>query len=183
MKNYCVSTLSYIRIPIVILTLSRVLLVNLRGAEMKTVDDFRSVAAKAVSTTCSRKTHPTIASRFPIQFSEKVFLPIDPSTTLVTYFGHLNGYDAGYYGYAWADAIAADMATVFEQAKGRYLDRQAGLRLRHEIYEQGDARDVSLSIEKFLGRKQSIEPFLKKIGVIGSKETEKAPAGPSQESK
>src|SRR6476620_690421 len=31
---------------------------------------------------------------------EKVFLPIDRSTTLVSYFGHLNGYDAGYYGYA-----------------------------------------------------------------------------------
>ena len=29
---------------------------------------------------------------------EKVFLPIDPSTTFVSYFGHLNGYDAGYYG-------------------------------------------------------------------------------------
>jgi hypothetical protein len=47
MKNYCVSTLSYIRIPILILTLSPVLLVNLRAAEMKTVDDFRSAAAKA----------------------------------------------------------------------------------------------------------------------------------------
>src|SRR5216110_92932 len=59
---------------------------------------------------------------------EKVFLPIDPSTTFVTYFGHLNGYDAGYYGYAWADAIAADMATVFEKAKDGYLDKQAGLK-------------------------------------------------------
>jgi thimet oligopeptidase len=113
---------------------------------------------------------------------EKVFLPIDPRTTFVTYFGHLNGYDAGYYGYAWADAIAADMATVFEKAKGKYLNREAGLRLRHEIYEQGDARDVSLSIEKFLGRKQSIEPFLKKLGVE-SPEKKKAPAGPSQESR
>src|SRR5437762_8075627 len=56
---------------------------------------------------------------------EKVFLPIDPSTTFVTYFGHMNGYDAGYYGYAWADAIAADMATVFEKAKDGYLDKQA----------------------------------------------------------
>ena len=113
---------------------------------------------------------------------EKVFLPIDPSTTFVTYFGHLNGYDAGYYGYAWADAIAADMATVFEKAKGRYLDRQAGLKLRHEIYEQGDARDVSLSIEKFLGRKQSVEPFLKKLG-IGAPDKKKAKAGPSEESR
>ena len=29
----------------------------------------------------------------------------------VAYFGHLMHYDAAYYGYAWADAIAADMAT------------------------------------------------------------------------
>ncbi len=100
---------------------------------------------------------------------EKVFLPIDPSTTFVSYFGHLNGYDAGYYGYAWADAIAADMATVFEKAKDGYLDKQAGMKLRREIYEPGDSRDVNQSIEKFLGRKQSVEPFLKKIG-IGAQE-------------
>jgi oligopeptidase A len=111
---------------------------------------------------------------------EKVFLPIDPSTTFVSYFGHLNGYDAGYYGYAWADAIAADMATVFEKAKEGYLDKQAGMKLRHEIYEPGDSRDVNLSIEKFLGRKQSIQPFLKKIG-IGPQANKKAPAGPSHE--
>jgi thimet oligopeptidase len=112
---------------------------------------------------------------------EKVFLSIDPSTTFVSYFGHLNGYDAGYYGYAWADAIAADMATVFEKSKDGYLDKQAGLRLRREIYEPGDSRDVNISIEKFLGRKQSIQPFLKKIGISAS-ETKKAPAGPLQES-
>src|SRR5213596_3659815 len=111
---------------------------------------------------------------------EKVFLPIDPSTTFVSYFGHLNGYDAGYYGYAWADAIAADMATVFEKAKDGYLDKQAGMKLRREIYEPGDSRDVNVSIEKFLGRKQSIQPFLKKIG-IGPEDKKKTPAGPSQE--
>jgi len=111
---------------------------------------------------------------------EKVFLPIDPSTTMVTYFGHMNGYDAGYYGYAWADAIAADMATVFEKAPQGYLDKQAGMKLRKEIYEQGDSRDVAVSIEKFLGRKQSVEPFLEKIGVKGGGNKNKAP-GPSKE--
>ncbi|HEX4637972.1 MAG TPA: M3 family metallopeptidase [Chthoniobacterales bacterium] len=111
---------------------------------------------------------------------EKVFLPIDPSTTMVTYFGHMNGYDAGYYGYAWADAIAADMATVFEKAPQGYQDKQAGMKLRNEIYAQGDGRDVTMSIEKFLGRKQSVEPFLKKIGVKGD-DKKKAPGGPSKE--
>ena len=110
---------------------------------------------------------------------EKVFLPIDPSTTFVSYFGHLNGYDAGYYGYAWADAIAADMATVFESAPEGYFDQQAGMRLRNEIYAMGDSRDVNESIEKFLGRKQSVQPFLKKIGIGEAS----APAAPSLESK
>jgi Zn-dependent oligopeptidase len=112
---------------------------------------------------------------------EKVFLPIDPSTTFVSYFGHLNGYDAGYYGYAWADAIAADMATVFESAPERYFDQQAGMRLRNEIYAMGDSRDVNKSIEKFLGRKQSVQPFLKKIGIGDAatpvSEKHPAPAG------
>jgi thimet oligopeptidase len=94
-----------------------------------------------------------------------VFLPMAPDTAFVAYFGHLMHYDAGYYGYAWADAIAADMATVFERAPNGYFDQAAGRRLRTEIYEPGDSRDVNVSIEKFLGRPRSIEPFLKKIGI------------------
>jgi Zn-dependent oligopeptidase len=109
---------------------------------------------------------------------EKIFLPIVPETTFVTYFGHLNGYDAGYYGYAWADAIAADMATVFESAKERYLDKLAGMRLRRDIYEPGDSRDITESIEKFLGRKQSVQPFLKKIGITSSSDKTKPAALP-----
>ncbi|MFM2295989.1 MAG: hypothetical protein RLZZ350_2402, partial [Verrucomicrobiota bacterium] len=95
----------------------------------------------------------------------EVFLPVPADTAFVAYFGHLMGYDAGYYGYAWADAIAADMATAFEQATDGYFDTGVGMRLRHEIYEPGDSRDVNISIEKFLGRPRSIEPFLKQIGI------------------
>ncbi len=94
-----------------------------------------------------------------------VFLPMVPDTAFVAYFGHIIGYGAGYYGYAWADAIAADMATVFEESPDGYFDPGAGMRLRKEIYEVGDSRDVNVSIEKFLGRPRSLEPFLKKIGI------------------
>ncbi len=94
-----------------------------------------------------------------------VFLPMLPDTAFVAYFGHIIGYGAGYYGYAWADAIAADMATVFEKAPNGYFDTNAGRRLREEIYEPGDSRDVNISIERFLGRPRSIEPFLKQIGI------------------
>jgi len=123
------------------------------------------------------KPYDSIAISNPIL--EKVFLPIAPETTFVTYFGHLNGYDAGYYGYAWADAIAADMATVFESAKEGYLDKQAGSRLRRDIYEVGDSRDITESIEKFLGRKQSVQPFLKKIGVTSATDKSKSAPPPT----
>jgi thimet oligopeptidase len=103
----------------------------------------------------------------------EVFLPMVPDTAFVSYFGHLMHYDAGYYGYAWADAIAADMATVFEHSPNGYFDQSAGRRLRTEIYEPGNSRDVNISIEKFLGRKRSLEPFLRKIG-IGSEQTGKS---------
>jgi hypothetical protein len=33
------------------------------------------------------------------------------------------------------------------------------------VYERGDSRDVNISIEKFLGRPRSLEPFFKKIGI------------------
>jgi thimet oligopeptidase len=106
-----------------------------------------------------------------------VFLPMAPGTAFVAYFGHLMGYDAGYYGYAWADAIAADMGTVFEHSPNGYFDTGAGARLRKEIYEPGDSRDVNLSIERFLGRPRSIEPFLQKIGIAPH-----APAGKAAKS-
>jgi thimet oligopeptidase len=111
---------------------------------------------------------------------EKVFLPIAPETAFVAYFGHLNGYDAGYYGYAWADAIAADMATVFDAAKEGYFDKDAGMRLRREIYQVGNSRDVNVSIEKFLGRKQSVDAFLKHIGIGGEKKKGANPSGESR---
>ena len=99
------------------------------------------------------------------QVLSEAFLSVAPDTAIAAYFGHLMGYDAGYYGYAWADAIAADMATVFAKAPQGYYDQAIGQRLRTEIYEPGDSRDANVSIEKFLGRKRSIDPFLKRIGI------------------
>jgi Zn-dependent oligopeptidase len=57
------------------------------------------------------------------------------------------------------------MATVFEKSPDGYFDKTAGMRMRSEIYAVGDSRDINISIEKFLGRPRSLEPFLKKIGV------------------
>jgi thimet oligopeptidase len=96
----------------------------------------------------------------------EIFFPVPDDSAFIAYFGHLaGGYDAGYYGYAWADSIAADMATAFKAAPRGFLDPGAGMRMREEIYSQGDTRDVSVSIEKFLGRPRSIVPFLTRLGI------------------
>ncbi len=93
------------------------------------------------------------------------FLKIPEGGHLGAYWGHLTGYDAGYYGYLWSEAIAADMASVFENAPGRFLDATVGQRLRDEVYAVGGARDADVSIERFLGRARSNEPFLKSVGL------------------
>lgn len=95
----------------------------------------------------------------------ETFLPLPDDTAFIAYFGHLGGYDAAYYGYAWADAIAADLATVFEQSSRGFSDAEAGRRLRDEIYAVGGSREVQESIQQFLGRETSIEPFLKSLGI------------------
>lgn len=96
---------------------------------------------------------------------QRVFLPIDDRTDFASGFGHLMSYDAGYYGYAWADAIAADLATIFKTAPNGFFDTEAGKRLRTEIYEVGGAREAAESVEKFLGRKQSNDPFIASLGL------------------
>ena len=121
----------------------------------------------------------TNALRLSDAILAQAFLPAPPGTAFPCYFGHLVGYDAGYYGYAWAKAIASDLATVFEEAPDRWLDATAGRRLRNEIYAVGDSRDVSESVAAFLGRDQSLEPFLREIGVTNFEPPAKAdPAAP-----
>lgn len=86
-------------------------------------------------------------------------------TAFVAYFGHLAGYDAGYYGYMWAKVLALDMASSFKHAPGGFLDEQVGRRLRKEIYAIAHTRDANESVEKFLGRAPSQDAFLDYVGI------------------
>ncbi len=95
----------------------------------------------------------------------RVWMPPAPGTAFVAYFGHLAGYDAGYYGYLWAKVMAIDMASEFRKAPDGFLDAGVGRRLRDEVYGAGDTRDVATSVEKFLGRPRSMKPFLEYVGI------------------
>jgi Zn-dependent oligopeptidase len=97
---------------------------------------------------------------------KRVSIAPPPDTAFVAFFGHLaGGYDAGYYGYMWAKVMALDMASEFQKAPGGFLDEKVGRRLRDEVYGVGHSRDVTVSVEKFLGRPRSQEPFLEYIGI------------------
>jgi thimet oligopeptidase len=155
-------------------------LARLKEARLATEGNFyrRQLSFALMDLALHSQIHDTNAQQvLPLsnEILSEVFLAYPPDTAFVAYFGHIIGYGAGYYGYAWADAIAADMATVFENAPDGYFDKNAGRRLRKEIYEVGDSRDVNESIEKFLGRPRSLEPFLNKIGVKGNAAEKKTP--------
>lgn len=95
----------------------------------------------------------------------EVLFPVPAGTNFAAYWGHLTGYDAGYYGYGWADSIAADLATAFEDSPGRFLDQEVGMRLRREIYEVGGSRDVRTSVREYLGRDSDNRAFLRQLGL------------------
>ena len=96
---------------------------------------------------------------------QRVSVAPPADTAFVAYFGHMAGYDAGYYGYQWAKVLAIDMASAFKSAPNGFLDENVGRRLRNEVYGVGHTRDVAESVEKFLGRPRSMQPYLDYVGI------------------
>ncbi len=68
-------------------------------------------------------------------------------------FGHLIGYDAGYYGYQWALSIAEDMFTRFK--KEGLLNTKTAADYRSNILAPGDSDDADKLVGRFLGRPPS----------------------------
>lgn len=96
------------------------------------------------------------------QILEKVFLAPPENTNFAAGWGHMVGYASGYYGYAWADVMAADLYSLFK--KHGSLNKEWGRKLRKEIYEPGSSRDENESLERFLGRPLSSEAFFEELG-------------------
>ncbi len=78
-------------------------------------------------------------------------------------FGHLMGYDAGYYGYLWSKVFATDMFTRFE--KEGLLNAKTGMAYRQSILERGSSEDEVKLVERFLGRKVNDKAFLRELGI------------------
>lgn len=92
-----------------------------------------------------------------------------PGTNFPATFGHLmGGYQAGYYGYLWAETRSADM---FSKFKDNPMDSKLGLEYRTKILEVGGSVDANTALTSFLGRETTMDAFLEDVGL----EAEAAP--------
>jgi oligopeptidase A len=80
-------------------------------------------------------------------------------------FQHIfsGGYAAGYYSYKWAEVLAADAFSAFEE--DGIFNNEIAQRFLHAILEQGGSRDAMEAFVDFRGRKPRIEPLLKQLGL------------------
>jgi len=81
-----------------------------------------------------------------------------PGTHFQATFGHLMEYDAGYYGYQWALAIARDVLTRFQ--KEGFLSGKASVDWRKTVLESGAGEDENKLVEAFLGRPHNLEAYV-----------------------
>ena len=86
-----------------------------------------------------------------------------PGTHFQAAFGHLTGYQAGYYGYLWSLVYAEDMFQRFQELG--MLSPKAGREYRKTILARGGTVDEMQMVREFLGREPRMEPFLKKLGL------------------
>ncbi len=91
-------------------------------------------------------------------------MPYPEGTFMLAGFGHLlGGYDAGYYGYLWANVIGDDMYSRF--ANEGILSPSVGADYRREILEPNGSRDAEELVRGFLGRDSSNAEFLRLRGM------------------
>jgi oligopeptidase A len=80
-------------------------------------------------------------------------------------FQHIfsGGYAAGYYSYKWAEVLAADAFSAFEEEG--IFNEKVSRRFLSAILEKGGSRDAMEAFVEFRGRKPQIEPLLRQLGL------------------
>ena len=93
------------------------------------------------------------------------FEPV-PTRYRSTYFTHIfaGGYAAGYYGYIWSEVLDAESVDWFKSNGG--LTRANGQRFRDTLLSRGGTKDAMELFKDFRGAEASIEPLLKRRGLL-----------------
>jgi thimet oligopeptidase len=91
-------------------------------------------------------------------------LPYPEGTFMLAGLGHImGGYDAGYYGYLWAEVIGDDMWGRF--ATEGITSPQVGREYRRAVLEPNGAKSGDELVQSFLGRPASTETYLRMRGM------------------
>lgn len=98
-------------------------------------------------------------------------VPVPEWNRFANSFGHIfaGGYAAGYYSYKWAEVLAADAFSAFEE-RGAF-DRPTAQRFLDCILSRGGSRDALEAFIEFRGRRPDIRPLLAQHGIIAPGET------------
>jgi len=82
------------------------------------------------------------------------------------YFAHIfsGGYSAGYYSYLWSEVLDADAFEAFKEHG--LFDKATATSFRKNILEKGGTEDPMVEYVNFRGKKPSIEPMLKRKGLL-----------------
>ena len=80
-------------------------------------------------------------------------------------FSHIfaGGYAAGYYSYKWAEVLASDAFSLFEEEG--ILSSHAGQKFQNEVLSRGGSRPAMESFVAFRGREPTVDALLRHSGM------------------
>jgi peptidyl-dipeptidase Dcp len=89
-----------------------------------------------------------------------------PTRYRSTYFSHIfaGGYSAGYYGYIWSEVLDADTVNWFKENGG--MTRANGEHFRQSLLSRGGSLNSMQMFRNFRGQDATIEPLLKRRGLL-----------------
>lgn len=110
------------------------------------------------------------------------YAPVPPRYR-TPYFSHImGGYSAGYYAYIWSEILDANTVDYIKSHGG--LTRANGDRMREFVLAPGGKIDAGRLYPNFAGKEATIDPLLKKRGLVaevsdGAPPASEAPAEPA----
>lgn len=97
---------------------------------------------------------------------ETMLFPLPDGVCFSTSFTHIfqGGYAAGYYSYKWAEVLDADAFEFFKE-RGIF-NKEVAESFKDNVLSRGGSEDPDILFERFRGRKPSVDPLLRRAGLI-----------------
>lgn len=107
---------------------------------------------------------------FEAKVSEEIGMPKELTYRYRSpYFKHIfgsDGYASGYYTYLWAETLDRDAFDLFEQTG--VFNPETAASFKKNILEPGGSEDPMVLYVRFRGHKPTVEPLLRKRGLINN---------------